>query len=292
MSFFIELTLICLCCPLNFCHLGVTGLDIILPDPGLSTTVSSHRDLQWPPPESFVHADSNSEPKFESENGRSTNKDELSENSGLGDLDNYHEQQEPSTWNSDMAASTHHASNPSLMQRRDCGRVRQEEVQRAEVGLGSTHFTHWAMSTLRNQTYLHKQWSRCRKTSGSVNVHSVNLSEAVSIDTRADGSGNHLNMPFTADQEKRFTCQLCGKRLLSEQTLKSHQKIHTGYAPHQCNQCGKRFSRLENLKVHQNIHTGLKPYTCKFCLKKFNAPSNFNRHKRACLKRKLSQFSS
>lgn len=283
----------CLECSLNFCYPGVTGLDIAVPAPGLSSTVSPQTELQWPPPESFVHRDSNSDPRFESENGHSssTNKDELSENNGLGDIDiDYHEQQEPSAWSRDVMTGTHHAPHPNPMRGRVCGRGRQEEVQSAEGELGNAHFTHWAMSALRNQTYLHKQWSRCRKTSGPVNVHSVNLPGAVSIDTSADASGNPLSV--TEDQEKRFTCQLCGKRLLSEQTLKSHQKIHTGYAPHQCNQCGKRFSRLENLKVHQNIHTGLKPYTCKFCLKKFNAPSNFNRHKRACLKRKLSQFSS
>ena len=271
----------------------MTSSDLALPDPNLdlSTSLSPHTGLEWAPPETFIHSDTNCDPKIESENGHSssTNRDEGSENSGHDSVDYYHEQQ--STWNSDMAAGIYHAPHPNPMQHRDCSRDGHEEVQREEVELGNAHFTHWTASPLRSQSYLHKQWSRHRKPPGSVSVFNMNLSGAVSLDMRAEGSGNQLNMPFTADQEKRFPCLLCGKRLLSEQTLKSHQKIHTGYAPHQCNQCGKRFSRLENLKVHQNIHTGLKPYTCKFCLKNFNAPSNFNRHKRACLKRKLAQFS-
>ncbi|XP_041923149.1 zinc finger protein 90-like [Alosa alosa] len=261
---------------------GVTGSDIALPDPTLdmSTSLSPRAGPQWLPHGPYIHADGNCEAKFESENSHSssTNKDEVSENSGHGCLDHYLDQQQTSLWVSDMAAGPHH----------------QDEAQGEDVDLGSSLFSRWSVSPLRNQAYLHKQWPRSRKPPGPVSACNVSLSGAVSLDVRTVGSGNQLHSPLTltADQERRFTCPICGKRLLSEQTLKSHQKVHTGYAPHQCNQCGKRFSRLENLKVHQNIHTGLKPYTCKFCLKKFNAPSNFNRHKRACLKRKLAQFSS
>ncbi|XP_063062176.1 zinc finger protein 112-like isoform X2 [Engraulis encrasicolus] len=238
------------------------------------------------------------------------------QNSIHGGSGNYYNEQHD-TWPRapEVPRAAHHAET---MLPRNCGRerVQREEVQRqaAQTRLHTspggqnrqnthTHLNQWAVSPLRSQVCLQKQWSRCRKQPpGNVNVNTcgtMNLTGAASLDTRpdADISTNHLNTSHhmtvaMPDHEKRFTCGLCGKRLLSEQTLKSHQKIHTGYAPHQCNQCGKRFSRLENLKVHQNIHTGLKPYTCKFCFKKFNAPSNFNRHKRACLKRKLTQFSS
>ena len=275
----------------------MAGSDITLPDSNLdlSTLLSPQTGPEWAPPEQFIYRDSNCDPKVESENGHSSsvNKDKVGENGGHESIDYYHEQQKLSTWNSDMSAGIYPAPQLNPMQHRDCSRDGQEEVQTEEVELGNTHLTHWTVSSPRNQSHLHKQWPMRRKPSVPVSAFNMCLSGAVSLDMRADGSGNQLNMPLTitAEQEKKFTCLLCGKRLLSEQTLKSHQKIHTGYAPHQCNQCGKRFSRLENLKVHQNIHTGLKPYTCKFCLKNFNAPSNFNRHKRACLKRKLAQFS-
>ncbi|XP_062377657.1 zinc finger protein 616-like isoform X2 [Sardina pilchardus] len=261
---------------------GVAGSDITLPDPNLdlSTSLSPPAGLQWAPHGPFIHADGICDAKFELDNGHSSsaNKDEVSENSGHGDLEHYHDEQGTGLWDGDTTAGSHH----------------QDEGRREDVDLGNSHFSRWSASPLRNQAYLHKQWSRCRKTAGPVSMCSASLSGAVSLDARTGGSGHQLHAPLslTEEQERRFTCPICGKRLLSEQTLKSHQKVHSGYAPHQCNQCGKRFSRLENLKVHQNIHTGLKPYTCKFCLKKFNAPSNFNRHKRACLKRKLAQFSS
>ncbi|KAL2085929.1 hypothetical protein ACEWY4_019249 [Coilia grayii] len=272
------------------------GSDIALPDPNqdLGTSLSPQTGLDWSPaPELFIHSDNNCDLKLESGNGRSSSTSKDESNSGHDGRDYCGDQQKLSTWN--MTVDEHHALHADIMHPRDCTRDgREMEAQSEETEIENTHFTQWTVSPLRSPAYLHKQWSKCRKPPGSVNVCSMSLSGAVSLDVRVDGSGNQLNMPLTvsADQEKRFTCPLCGKRLLSEQTLKSHQKIHTGYAPHQCNQCGKRFSRLENLKVHQNIHTGLKPYTCKFCLKKFNAPSNFNRHKRACLKRKLAQFSS
>ncbi|KAL7867060.1 hypothetical protein AOLI_G00148740 [Acnodon oligacanthus] len=76
-----------------------------------------------------------------------------------------------------------------------------------------------------------------------------------------------------------FTCDICGKIVLSEQRLRVHIKTHATLRPYTCSQCGKSFTRKATLNFHQNIHRGVKPYACSICPKSFADPSALRRHK-------------
>ncbi|XP_072516729.1 uncharacterized protein [Salminus brasiliensis] len=79
--------------------------------------------------------------------------------------------------------------------------------------------------------------------------------------------------------ESKISCNICGKRVMSEKRLRVHIKTHAALRPYTCSQCGKSFTRKATLNFHQNIHRGVKPYACNICPKSFADPSALRRHK-------------
>ncbi|XP_057661568.1 zinc finger protein ZFP2-like isoform X17 [Diorhabda carinulata] len=76
-------------------------------------------------------------------------------------------------------------------------------------------------------------------------------------------------------------CDICGKKISSNEKLKFHRRVHTGYRPHACEVCGKCFSTKEQKKEHLRVHTGEKPYICKYCGKGFTQRSPLKIHERS-----------
>ncbi|XP_028321161.1 gastrula zinc finger protein XlCGF57.1-like [Gouania willdenowi] len=80
------------------------------------------------------------------------------------------------------------------------------------------------------------------------------------------------------NREKRFGCDVCGKRFGHRGHMKIHMRIHTGEKPFCCDVCGKRFSSRTHLKIHARIHTEEKPFSCDVCGKRFRHKTYLKPH--------------
>ncbi|XP_028302159.1 zinc finger protein 41-like [Gouania willdenowi] len=117
------------------------------------------------------------------------------------------------------------------------------------------------------------------------------LSEAQSehMDMRCESFKTSENNTKRKSQirEKRFGCDICGKRFTRKTSHSAHVRIHTGEKPFGCDVCGKRFCKRYDLKVHVRIHTGEKPYSCDVCGKRFTFSGQKKRHMSVHTKERL-----
>ncbi|CAK9829988.1 Zinc finger protein 875 [Anthophora retusa] len=79
----------------------------------------------------------------------------------------------------------------------------------------------------------------------------------------------HLN-------EYKFQCNVCNKRLLTQENLDNHMQQHS--RTYECKECGKVFASKRYLATHTTTHTGVKPYTCHICKKNFRTSHMRNTH--------------
>ena len=68
----------------------------------------------------------------------------------------------------------------------------------------------------------------------------------------------HIQQAHTANEEKKFKCETCGKGFVANNSLQDHINIHTGEKPHVCKVCGKGFASYGTLRTHERGHAGYK----------------------------------
>ena len=85
-------------------------------------------------------------------------------------------------------------------------------------------------------------------------------------------------------KEKKYCCNICGKRFATDQYVKRHiESQHADKFKYNCDQCGKGFHVKQNFEGHMNMHLGLKPHKCKGCGTGFQNDSNLRAHiKKSC----------
>jgi len=88
------------------------------------------------------------------------------------------------------------------------------------------------------------------------------------------------------EEDKKFTCDTCGKSFHLKAALKKHQVTHQTDRPFLCTLCGSTYKSAKVLQMHtQNVHKGKKRknennciYHCKVCDKKFHLKQIFDNH--------------
>ncbi|XP_028988142.1 zinc finger protein 135-like isoform X2 [Betta splendens] len=88
---------------------------------------------------------------------------------------------------------------------------------------------------------------------------------------------------------KPYSCNLCGKRCVSEIALNTHNKIHSEGYEHRCKYCNDAFKSKRDKIIHEKIHVNdEKPYKCSDCSETFSTHKGRRIHQNKHIPRKLT----
>ena len=68
--------------------------------------------------------------------------------------------------------------------------------------------------------------------------------------------GRHIRSAHTANDEKKFKCDICGKGFAFRQNFEEHKNVHTGEKPFKCKFCSACFASKGTHAMHQKGHLG------------------------------------
>ena len=108
---------------------------------------------------------------------------------------------------------------------------------------------------------------KCPKCDKTFNTYVLALNHHINMHERspclicgkffsAKTIGRHIQQAHTANDDKKFKCEHCGKGFVSNDKLQDHINTHTGEKPHVCKVCGKGFASLGTHKMHERMHAG------------------------------------
>lgn len=87
-----------------------------------------------------------------------------------------------------------------------------------------------------------------------------------------------LNAHRKTHNRPLFTCEVCNEIFKDSSYFKKHVKSHSGSRPHVCKVCGKSYLQNSHLKVHMSLHAKEKPFECNICQKSFRLARPFKEH--------------
>ncbi|CAG9790046.1 unnamed protein product [Diatraea saccharalis] len=79
-------------------------------------------------------------------------------------------------------------------------------------------------------------------------------------------------------QSKEFTCEVCGRTILSERALLWHRRLHTNERPFTCKTCGRGFVSSNRCKQHALCAHTTPKLRCPLCPALFHMRSMVNSH--------------
>ncbi|XP_045168657.2 zinc finger and BTB domain-containing protein 24-like isoform X2 [Mercenaria mercenaria] len=79
-------------------------------------------------------------------------------------------------------------------------------------------------------------------------------------------------------KERNILCPVCPMKFKYAAVLKVHLKTHSDQKPHNCEQCGKKFKRADLLTTHKKYHMEEKPFPCPECSKTFKVKQDMKKH--------------
>jgi len=121
----------------------------------------------------------------------------------------------------------------------------------------------------------------------------------------------HFKKHIPLSQRRKFQCEMCKEKFISNSNLKTHLKVCTGVAKiytckrckaefdnktdyedhladvhntgrnHECHICHKQLRRAGDVKKHMLTHSEGKPFVCDICGKRFRTESYVKVHKQA-----------
>lgn len=89
--------------------------------------------------------------------------------------------------------------------------------------------------------------------------------------------GLHLHRHAHKVQAKQYECPHCQKILNGYSGFLRHKRLHSE-KKYCCEICGKKFHRSEHMKMHSTVHTGIAKFPCEVCGKRFTIKHNLKAH--------------
>nr|CAD7441348.1 unnamed protein product [Timema bartmani] len=116
-------------------------------------------------------------------------------------------------------------------------------------------------------------------TNHKIQAHQVERKFLCQVCGKKLSNSNSLNTHLDTHSEMRkFSCSFCNKTFRQKEKLKYHTRTHTGERPHLCLTCGKSFIRKSRLDDHILRHQGKKRYRCSHCSKSYAGAWDLKQH--------------